>query len=169
DHGQLDEHPGTHKNELMALSANHGAIYKEFESMTHMERDSAFKAVAIENMKKYPTKYMKNTFSNVGRFLFNYPISYRYQNMNAYGYLIPNMFIVVLFLLVLFPAFLARRTIPFEIKGALVFVFIYGGGMILMGGKARYFVMMVPGIFVFLSYIFTNILALNWKKPPLKT
>jgi hypothetical protein len=147
--------------DLSNLRTNHREFYLQLESLSNMERDSVFKAKAYKNMKEYPLKYFKNTLANAGRFLFNYPISYRSQNLNAYGYIIPNMFIVVLFILILYPAFLSRKKIPFELKSILVFALIYGFGMILLGGKGRYFTMMVPALAIFLVYGYTNILKIS--------
>ncbi|SDD92762.1 hypothetical protein SAMN05421636_102344 [Pricia antarctica] len=149
---------------LSNLRTNHREFYLQLESLSNMERDSAFKAKAFQNMKEYPLKYCKNTLANVGRFIFNYPISYRSQNLNAYGYIIPNMFIVVLFIVILYPALLSIKKIPFELKAILVFAIIYGFGMILLGGKGRYFTMMVPALALFLAYGYTNILKITLVK-----
>ncbi len=148
-----------------SLSANHRDLYLELEPLSNIERDSAFKAKAFANMKAYPLKYLKNTVANAGRLLFNYPISYRSQDLNSYGYIIPNMFIVVLFLLIIYPAFLARKRIPFEIKAQLMFAFIYAGGMILLGGKGRYFIVIVPSLVLFFVYVCTTILKINLAEP----
>ncbi len=143
---------------LSRLSANHRDFYLQVLPLSNIERDDAFKAKAIANMKEYPQKYLKNTVSNVGRLLFNYPISYKSQDLSAFGYMIPNMFIMVLFIMIIYPAFLSRKRIPFEVKAHLIFILIYGAGMIALGGKARYFIIMVPSLVLFVAYVYTNIL-----------
>lgn len=147
--------------DLSKLSANHREFYLQLEPLSHMERDSVFKAKAIENMMKHPKKYLKNTVSNIGRLLFHYPFSYRDQNLTAYGYLVPNMFIIVLWILSLYPAFLVRKEIPFEIRASLVFILIYAGGIVLLGGRGRNFIPMVPILVLFSVYVYTNILNIS--------
>jgi len=150
--------------DLSQLRENHHEFYSKVQPLTIIERDSAFKAKAIENMKAYPVKYMKNTVANTGRFLFNYPFSYRSQSLNTYGYLIPNMFIIVLLIFIAYPALLRRKKIPFEIWAILIFGLIYGGGTLVAGGASRYFTMLVPFLAIFLVYCYTNILKISVPK-----
>ena len=151
-------------DDLSQLRENHHQFYEKLQPLSNIERDSAFKAKAIENIKAHPLKYLKNTVSNTGRFLFNYPFSYRSQNLNAYGYLIPNMFIVVLFIIIVYPALLSRKKIPFEIWALLIFGLIYGCGMLLAGGTSRYFTIMIPFLALFMGYCYTNILRIKLRK-----
>ena len=146
---------------LSLLIANHEAFYRKLDPLSNMQKDSALKAKAIENMKKHPLKYVKNTAANTTRFLFNIPNSYKTQSFKVFGYIIPNGFLVVLLLLIAWPAFLARKKIPFEIKAALLFSLIYGGGMILLLGKPRYFTMMVPSLVLFLVYCYSHIIKIS--------
>lgn len=152
-------------NDLSSLSKNHRDFYLKLESMSHIERDSSMKAKAFENMKEYPGKYMINTVSNIGRLFFHYPFSYREQNLAAYGYMITNMFILVLWVLSLYPACLARKNVPFEIKALMVFTLIYACGIVLLGGRGRHFIVMVPTLVFFLVFVYTNILKINFVKP----
>jgi hypothetical protein len=164
---QINEQDDSPYGDISQLSANHRDFYLSIQSLSNMEKDSAFKARAIENMKAYPQKYIKNTVANVGRFLFNYPISYRTQNLNAYGYLIPNMFIVVLFTLSIFLAILFRLRISFEVKSQVLFGLVYCGAMILLGGKSRYFIIAVPSLILFCAYIYANNLTVSLIDKPI--
>lgn len=150
--------------DLSLLSANHREFYQQLEPLSYIEKDSAFKAKAMENMKEHPKKYFINTVSNIGRLLFHYPFSYRTQNLAAYGYMIPNMFILVLWMLSLYPAFLARKRVPFEVKALLLFTLIYAGGLVLLGGRARHFIVTVPTLVLFMAYVYTNILKISLAK-----
>lgn len=146
---------------LTLLISNHKEFYLQVQPLSNMERDSAFKAKAIENMREYPTKYFENTIANAGRFLFNQPNSYQHEDLNDFGYIIPNGILMVLFVLLIWPAFRLRKEIPFEIKTVLWFSLIYGAGMILLLGKPRYFTMMVPSLILFLVYGYTHILKMS--------
>lgn len=162
--GNPDYKPDNKYRNLNTLSKNHHDVFAKIETLTHIEQDSVLKSIAIANMKAHPTKYLKNTLSNVGRLLFHYPFSYREQNMNAYGYMIPNMFILVFWILSLYPAFLARKHVPFELLAALIFTLIYACGIIVADGRGRNFVIMVPALIVFSAYVFTNILNITLVK-----
>ncbi|MFH6603648.1 ArnT family glycosyltransferase [Maribacter algicola] len=159
-HSATAEHSSTYKD-LSELSKNHRDFYLQLEPLTHMQRDSVFKTKAIANMKEHPVKYIKNTVSNVGRILFHYPFSYREQNLNAFGYLIPNMFIVVLWILSLYPAFKARKRIPYAIYAFMVFSLIYICGIVLTEGRGRNFIIMVPALVIFMAYVYTNVLRID--------
>lgn len=162
--GNSDYKPDNAYRNLRALSENHRDVYLKLEPLTHIERDSAFKSIAIKNMKAHPSKYLKNTVANVGRLLFHYPFSYREQNLNAYGYMIPNMFIMILWILSLYPAFMGRKNLPFEIKAITVFTLIYTCGIVVADGRGRNFIMMVPALVLFFAYVYTNILKITLVK-----
>ncbi|MBD0852600.1 hypothetical protein [Maribacter arenosus] len=165
-HGNSEDFkPDTVYENLNQLSVNHRKIYVELEDLTFIERDSAFKAIAIENMKAHPGKYLKNTISNVGRFLFHYPFSYRNQNMAAYGYLIPNALILGLCILCIYPFLLNRRNVPFELKAVMIFYLIYACAIILLDGRGRNFIIMVPSLVLFFAYIYTNTVKITLLKP----
>ena len=150
--------------DLKALSKNHLDFYRQLEPLSHIQRDSVFKAKAISNMKEHPVKYLKNTVSNIGRLLFHYPFSYRDQNLNAFGYMIPNMFIVVLLILSIYPTLRAKRKIPYEIKALVTFILIYACGIVLSEGRGRNFIIMVPSLVLFMAYVGTNFLKIALTK-----
>lgn len=160
----IDYEPSQVYENLHQLSKNHRDFYLELEPLTNIERDSAFKSMAIKNMKAHPGKYLKNTIANTGRFFFHYPFSYRNQNMGTYGYMIPNMFILVLWALSLFPVFMSKKKIPFELKAIMVFILIYACGTILADGRGRNFIIMVPFLVLFVAYVYTNILKITLVK-----
>ena len=162
--GNPDYKPDNIHLDLHLLSKNHRDVYLELEPLTYIERDSAFKSIAIENMKAYPGKYLKNTVSNVGRLLFHYPFSYRAQNLDAYGYMIPNIVILSFWILSLYPAFLTRKKVPFEIKAIMIFTLIYACGIILSEGRGRNFIVMVPSLILFFAYVYANILKISLVK-----
>jgi hypothetical protein len=110
-------------------------IYKGINKTSHIEIDDEFKKRAINNIVKYPANYLKNCLANIGRFLFNYPLSYETQKLRIYYYLIPNMFLFVMFVLCIYPAYLGRKNIPYEIYAVIVF------GLISFTGSSFVFVL----------------------------
>jgi 4-amino-4-deoxy-L-arabinose transferase-like glycosyltransferase len=103
------------------LALNHGAFVNSLEGLNQVQMDEAFKKKSIENIRQHPTKYLRNCLANIGRLLFNYPYSYAPQTLSSYGYLIPNMFNVVLWVLCLYPSVAGWRRYPYEMIAALVF------------------------------------------------
>ena len=151
-------------DDLSQLSKNHREFYLSLESMSHMERDSAFKAAAIQNMKDHPVKYFKNTIANIGRFVFHYPFSYRSQTLNTYGFMLPNVILLFLWVLSLYPFFLARKQFPYAIQALMVFSLIYAGGIILLDARARHSLIMAPALILFFGYVYTRIVTIKIDK-----
>lgn len=149
---------------LNVLAENHRDVYLKLEPLTYIERDSAFKSIAIENMKAHPSKYFKNTVSNVSRLLFNFPFSYRSQTVTSYGYMIPNMFLLVLLVFCLYPFIKSNKTLPFELKAVMVFHLIYIVGIVLLDGRGRNFITVVPSLVLFMAYVVANLMNFNLVK-----
>ena len=154
--GDTDYIPTEVYKNLNKLSKNHRDFYLTLEPMSYMERDSAFKAAAIANIKAHPEKYLKNTVASLSRLVFHFPFSYRTQNLNAYGYMFPNMIILFLWALSLYPFIKNKNNMPFEITALLVFSLIYTGGIVLLDGRGRNFITVVPALILFCTYIFSN-------------
>jgi len=140
-------------SDLSELRKNHGPLYRKIQHLSYMERDSALRAEAFKNMKAHPRKYLQNTAASLSRFMFNFPSSYRTQNLNAVAYIIPNAFLLLCFVLAMFIIILRKKTLPFEIWCILIMSLIYGGGMVMLSGKGRYFIMMFPGLMLSSAYV----------------
>lgn len=149
---------------LDQLAENHREFYLSLEDLSNIERDSAFKAVAIANMKAHPKKYLKNTISNIGRLLFNYPNSYRSQDLGTYGYIFPNMILIIVLIVLAYPIWLSRQKLPFEIVALTTYFLIYTAAIIFLHGKPRYFLLTVPSLFLLISYCLQHLVAFRLKK-----
>lgn len=143
------------------LRSNHGELYRRIQPLSNMEKDSVLKSKAYENMKEYPIKYLKNTVASTGRLFFGIPNSYSGQTIGSLGYIIPNGIILVLLIVIARPVFIERKKIPFEIIAIFTFALIYGFGVILLIGKARYFIMMVPSIMLTVAYVLGKIVKID--------
>ncbi|MEX0290845.1 MAG: glycosyltransferase family 39 protein [Flavobacteriaceae bacterium] len=143
------------------LRQNHREVFASIDSLSWMEKDSVLKVRAVENMKEHPSKYLKNTVANVSRIFFHFPFSYRIQNLETLGYLVPNIFIVVLAVLGIYPALIRRKQIPKELIILLLVSLIYLGGHTLLGGRGRFLIPVVPLWLIFFSYIYLRILHIR--------
>lgn len=146
------------------LFQNHHETFDSLKMLSYTESDDKLKKQAIRNIMQNPSKFLRNWLANVGRLLFNYPFSYTYQKLSTYFFLIPNMFIVVIFVLCIYPAILGRRLIPYEISGLLLFGLISFGGSSLLSAYNRQFWPLVPVFFLFIVYVLINILKIEIRR-----
>ena len=118
-----------------------------------MQRDGELRKEAVRNITSHPAKYIKNWSANIGRMLFAFPYSYTPQKLTTYFYMLPNMFLTVLFVLCIYPAFKRRRAIPYEIYALLLFGFISLGGSSLISAGQRQFTLLVPVFAFWIIYV----------------
>ncbi len=141
--------------------AQHREFFDKIDNLSELERDSEFKKQAVYNITHHPTNYFVNWMANIGRLLFSYPFSYEQHKLTTYFYLIPNMFIVVLFVLSIYPAILRRKSIPYEICVLLYFSLIAFGGSSLLSAYNRQFRPLVPILLLWLSYLYVRVLKIE--------
>ena len=132
---------------------------------TSYEMDGYFMHQAVENLKKDPSNYLKNTMTSFSRLFFNYPKSYTQQKPATLSYILPNMFLLVGLVLALFPLWVGRKVIPEEIWALFFFIVIYIIGISLLNGLARYLVPLIPAIFLVLVYVYSHVLDIRIKLP----
>jgi len=141
--------------------AQHKMFFDKLAGLSQEEIDSEYNKKAIDNITHYPTKYFRNWTANIGRLLFSYPFSYTQQKLSTYFYLFPNMFIVVFFLLSIYPAFLRRKLIPFEIFALLYFNLVAFGGSSLLAADTRQFIPLVPILMLWLSFLYIRVMKIE--------
>jgi hypothetical protein len=140
-----------HKNE----------IYKEFRGVHSVQLDEEFKKRAIKNIIKHPGEYFNNWLANIGRYLFNYPFSYEVQKVSTYFYILPNMFLVLISVLCIYPTYKGQKIVPYEIYALIVF------GMIAFGGSSLIFVMnrqfwpIVPVLTLWISFTLARVVKIE--------
>ena len=111
--------------------APHKDFFDKISDLSEAEKDIEFKKQAVINITQYPGRYILNWTANIGRLLFSYPFSYTQQKLTTYFFLLPNMFLVVLFILSTYPAFKRWDSIPLEIFTLLLFGLISFGGVLI--------------------------------------
>jgi len=141
--------------------AQHRGFFDKIAGLSEVERDSEFKKQAVYNITHHPTKYLVNWIANIGRLLFSYPFSYGHDRLTTYFYLIPNMFIVVLLVLGIYPAILRWRSIPYEIYALLYFSMIAFGGTSLLSAYDRQFRPFVPILLLWLSFLYVRVMKIE--------
>ena len=127
-----------------------------------MAKDDALKAQAIVHIKAHPKKFVLNCVSNVGRTLFSYPLSYLKPSNGMFYYLVPNIFILVLGLLFLFPTIRNHKRIPTEMLLLLAFMFLYLAGLTFVSSYARFFFLTVPVFLWWIGYCLDRFIKIDF-------
>ena len=139
--------------ETATISKNHRDFFEELEPYTIVQRDEMLKEKAVENMKKYPLKYLQNTGANVLRLFFNYPFSYTQQKITSYYYILPNGLMMLFLLSAVFISVRRPSLIPFEVRYIGLVALIYMGGLILLNGRVRHLIPAVPILLYFIIFV----------------
>jgi hypothetical protein len=141
--------------------AQHREVFNRIAGLSQIEQDRELKRQSIENITDYPEKYLVNWMANIGRMLFSYPFSHRPHRITTFFYLIPNMFVVVLFALSIYPAILRWKSIPFAIY-ALLYIFLLAfGGTSLVSADSRQFAPLVPILVLWLTFLYIRIMKIE--------
>jgi len=139
----------------------HRAFFSTLETLTDLGRDDELKRRAIYNIGHYPKKFLFNWATNVGRLLFSYPFSFGPQTPSTYFYLLPNMFIVVLFVLSMIYALLRPAAIPFELWALLGFVLVALCGTSLLSAYERQFRPFIPMLCMWMAFVYFRVLRIE--------
>lgn len=135
------------------LKANHQESHKEIFRYVGVEKDEAYKRIAIDNIRNHPLKFLKNWIANIGRLLFDFPNSYVFQNSNQLFKLPPASATVFLSLLCMVPTILNWKKIPFPIRFLLIFVLLYLAPTTLLSAYSRFFNVIVPVLLLWIGFI----------------
>jgi hypothetical protein len=144
-----------------SVTLYHQKDFDEINKYTGVERDDAFKRIALRNIKAYPMKYIKNCFSNLGRMLFNYPYSYSIQKPGTLLRIPLNGVVIFLMLFSMIPALMNWKKIPFSLRFALILTVIYLGGSVLESAEFRMFTIIVPVLLLWITFILQKCLKIQ--------
>ena len=155
-----------HNSYDLQLNPNHRIFMDSISKLQPLERDEAYKRAAIGNIKSHPKKFLSNWIANVGRLLFSYPYSNTQQTIKSYFTILPNMFIVVIIVLLLAVSIVYHKKIPDGIMWLFLFILIYLLGSSLVSAYRRMFYITMPFWFLFISYVLNNIISVNTRDKP---
>jgi len=149
------------------LIKHHGRFFEEVSLLDDVEWDKRMQAKALSHIYHHPRKFLKNWICNVGRMLFNYPYSYTPQRMGTLFNIFSNMFIVVFSILCIYPTYMGRKKIPFEIFALLFFGLISFGGISLLAAYERYCRPIVPIFILWILITLTQVMKIEIRNPGL--
>lgn len=147
----------------LQLNPNHKGFIDSVIKLTPLQRDDAFKAQAIKNIRNHPKKYFFNWIYNTNRLLF-FPSASAPKTIFAYHAFIPNMFVFVFIVITLLIGGFYYKRIPPELLVLLLFILIYLFGSTLLSTYRRMFYITMPFWIVYFSYIFNSIVSIKIRK-----
>lgn len=144
--------------------ASHKKFFNYLVKLPRVQQDEELKKRAIANIKSNPGKFVKNWAANIGRLVFSYPYSYTQQKLSTFFYIIPNMFIVVLFIFSFCLYLFRLSVVPSEIHNLLLFGGITFFGSSLLSAYPRYLFPIIPILFLFIAFMAMNFVKVEFRK-----
>ena len=135
------------------LYKNHLSDINYFLTLKGIERDDAYKQKGIENIKKYPLKYIRNWFTNQGRLWFNFPQTGFSHSERGLLRFVPNAILLTFFLLSLYLWGINFKKCPIEINFLALFILSYLGMTSLISALPRQLTVSVPILLFWISFI----------------
>lgn len=134
-----------------SLYQNHAEDYKIIDQYVGVERDDAYKKIALKNIRSYPVKYFKNIICNIERLFFNFPYSYTLQHSTIK--IAFSGMIVIGMIFSLFISLINFRKIIFPLRFIVFFVITYLMLTILVSTYPRMFTVIVPILLFWIAYV----------------
>lgn len=127
-----------------------------------LERDEAFRKMAIQNIKEHPAKYVSNWFMNIGRLFFGLPpgLTILFRNIPVIVYNLFFFFAIIILILKSASAFF-RLEVVFQVL--LLFFIVYLAGSSLLSVYNRMFYITAPFWFILFLRLYADHPLLSWK------
>ncbi len=143
------------------LKLNHQKDYDEILKYNGVQKDDAYKKIAIHNIKTHPVKYLKNISANISRVFFSFPSNFMFEHT-----ILKVWYFAVLFTLMLFcfvSSVVNWRKIPYSVGFVLAIAFLYLAGISLLSAVNRYFIVIIPFLLFWIAYIIDKLGTLKIK------
>ena len=147
------------------LEHNHMKDLAQIQKLaSEIEKDDYYKTAALQNIKEFPVKYLKNCVSNIGRMLFNYPYSYHLQTPGSLLHVLVNAPLLLLMICSVPLTVVNIKNIEMEIGLTLTMLLTYLCFTVSISAYPRQFYVIVPYILVWISYVLFNTVTVSVKK-----
>ena len=145
------------------LEKNHRQNLDYILQFNGLERDDAYKRIAIQNIKSHPAKFLRNCFANQSRLWFGIPNSYHAEQDATILKFLPNVFLLTCFLIGLPLWCYNFKSVPSEISLLMFFLLLYLILSTIVSVYMRQFCVIVPIILLWLSVIFSRTMTIQIK------
>jgi len=107
--------------------SSHQDFFNQIRQLSAVQKDEALQREAIHKIMSHPKKFAMNLAANAARMFFSYPYSYTPQKLSTLFYIVPNMFLLVILTLLMYPAVrngraLLNETHPYLFWGVVTFL-----------------------------------------------
>jgi len=148
-----------------AVSSHYPEVYLRLAELTDIQADSAYRAMAIANLRADPATYLVHWANNVSRIFLNYPYTATPQKLSTLFYIVPNMLILSVLLLVLPPFARHLRRIPPSILTLAALSILYVFGATLVSTYSRMLLPAIPWIALVLGWSLSHLVTIRFRDP----
>lgn len=138
------------------VAEQHDAFYEEVMKHPILKREEMLKAAAIENFKKHPAHVGYNWVCNLTRLAFGFPRSHQPEELRTVVLVLFNGPVIFMAILAGLLGLRFWRTVPVEIWLLMGFTAFYLGGSTLAPCLPRYFVLMVPVLWLGIAHVWSH-------------
>ncbi|KAA1242608.1 glycosyltransferase family 39 protein [Aquimarina sp. RZ0] len=151
----------TLEEEFPEIYKNHESFLLSIKNLTPVEKDTALKQKAVENIINHKQKFIKNWVSNISRIFIEIPYSYRVQSNNQLFYLLPNVTLIMILISALLISILNFRMFSNNILFLILFIIIYLGGISVLSALVRFLYPIIPILLMWICYTFEKFVKIN--------
>lgn len=144
------------------LAPHHREFFERITKLPALQRDAALMEKAKENIKANPAGVLKNWVCNVVRLCFNTPRSHKPEELKTTVIIAYNGPLLALFMLSLVLLWRNPGVLPAELWILGIFAVIYFGGSTLAASLARYFLVIMPLLWLVLATILRRTMSIRF-------
>ena len=145
------------------FARNHQDDINRISQLPIIDQDDEFKVLAINNIKSYPMKYVRNCISNFSRMFFGIPNSYFYQREQTIWRILPNSIVLTLLLFSTILTVANFRTINFELRLIVGLTVLYLSISLLVSAYPRQLYVVIPFFLFWFAYICKRALVVKFR------
>jgi len=142
--------------ELPEVAPLHDAFYQEVLKRPILEREAMLKSAALANFKSNPARIGYNWVCNLTRLAFGFPRSHQPEELRTILLIIFNGPIIFMAMVAGIIGLWHWKTVPVEIWLLMGMTAFYLGGTTLAPSLPRYFVLMVPVLWVGIAQVWSR-------------
>lgn len=143
------------------LAPHHREFFERITKLPALQRDAAFMEAAKENIKANPKGVLQNWVCNVVRLCFNTPRSHKPEELKTAVIIAFNGPLLLMVLLSLWLVWKNPSSLPPEVWMIWIFAGIYFGGSTLASSLARYFLVIIPPLWVAVATVLKRNLSIR--------
>jgi 4-amino-4-deoxy-L-arabinose transferase-like glycosyltransferase len=141
---------------LPEVAPLHSEFYKEVHSRPILERERMFKEAAVRNFKANPARVAYNWACNLTRLAFGFPRSHQVEELRTITLILFNGPVIFMAAVAGLLGLWFWRTVPVEVWLLMGFAAFYLGGSTLAPCLPRYFVLMVPVLWLGIAQVWSR-------------